>query len=104
MAKHNYQEKRDFGRMHIETQVTYTVNDDNDKSYHATSQNLSATGICMMTERALVLGNKVNIIMNAGNDRLQPFVADGEVLRCKHNKRKPDVFQVSLKFVQPNNI
>ena len=94
MTDYSYDEKRNFARMSIETQVTYTINNSNSSSYHGTSTDLSATGLAMTTDHELAVGDEVEIVMNAASERLPPFVADGRVLRVESND--DDTFDVSI--------
>ncbi len=81
MVDHNYDEKRDFVRMNIETQITYTVKNSDGQSHQGRSGDLSATGLYMHTDFKLSEGDEISIVMNPSGDRLPPFTADGKVLR-----------------------
>lgn len=94
MPDYTYEEQRDFARMSIETQVTYTVKNTDGQSYSGTSNDLSATGLAMTTGYKLAVGDKIDIVMNASGDRLPPFVAEGKVIRVETNNNK--AFNVSI--------
>jgi c-di-GMP-binding flagellar brake protein YcgR len=94
MTDYTYDEKRNFARMSIETQVTYTVKNSKDSPYHGTSTDLSATGLAMTTDHELTVGDEIEIVMNASSERLPPFVADGSVLRVESND--DNTFDVSI--------
>jgi c-di-GMP-binding flagellar brake protein YcgR len=94
MIDYTYDEKRDFSRMRIETQVTYTVKGAGDTPHQGTSNDLSATGLAMTTNYKLAVGDEIEIVMNAADDRLPPFIADGNVLRVEINTN--DTFDVSV--------
>jgi len=93
MSDHDYDEKRDFVRMNIETQITYTVKNSDGQTHHGKSGDLSATGLYMDTDFALSEGDEIDIIMNPNGDRLPPFIAEGKVLRVTNDDNK---FQVSV--------
>lgn len=81
MSDHNYDEKRDFVRMNIETQITYTVKNSAGQPHHGKSGDLSATGLYMHTDFELSEGDEISLVMNPSGERLPPFTADGKVLR-----------------------
>ncbi len=94
MADHVYDEKRNFVRMNIETQITYKVKGSDGQSYTGTSENLSATGLSMDTSHELTAGDEIELIMNPNGDRLPPFVAEGVVLRV--DRRDDNKFHASV--------
>ncbi len=94
MIDYTYDEKRDFARMSIDTQVNYTVKGSAKTTHHGTSHDLSATGLAMTTDYELAVGDEIEIVMNAADDRLPPFIADGMVLRVIPNDKK--TFDVSI--------
>jgi PilZ domain-containing protein len=100
MTNNDYQEKRGFVRMGIETQVTYTIKNNGSISHHGYSQNLSATGLYMTTDYEPNLGDLVEIVMNPSGDRLLPFVAEGNVIRCEQDTNNKNMFHVSVKLEQ----
>ncbi|PHS68192.1 MAG: hypothetical protein COB23_09450 [Methylophaga sp.] len=102
MSEQNYDEKRDFVRMSIETRVSYTIEGSGDNTHHGSSQNLSAKGLYMTTDFAPILGDIIDIVMNPSGDRLPPFVAEGKVVRCKPDKNDSTLFHVSIQFIQTN--
>ena len=81
MVDHNYDEKRDFVRMNLETQITYTVKNSDGQSHQGKSGDLSATDLYMHTDFKLSEGDEISIVMNPSGDRLPPFTANGKVLR-----------------------
>ena len=96
MTDYTYDEKRDFARMSIETQVTYTVKNSDSTPHHGTSTDLSATGLAMTTDHKLAVGDKIEIVMNSADDRLPPFVAEGTVLRVVLNDNETYDISASL--------
>ncbi len=100
MTDNDYQEKRGFVRMRVETQVTYTIKNHEDVSHHGYSQNLSATGLYMTTDFAPNLGDIIEIVMNPSGDRLLQFFAQGNVTRCDPDDNKKNMFHVSIELEQ----
>ncbi len=96
MIDYTYDEKRYFARMSIDTQVTYTVKSSSNTTHHGTSHDLSATGLSMTTDYELTVGDEIEIVMNAADERLPPFVADGNVLRVVSNDNKSFDVSISL--------
>lgn len=100
MTGHNYDEKRDFVRMNIETQITYTIKNSDGESHHGVSGDLSATGLYMETDFALSEGDEIEIIMNPNGERLPPFIAEGTVLRINTDESDDTKFQVSISLTK----
>lgn len=94
----NYEEKRSFVRMRIDTMVAFTIKGKSDQTYHGTSQNLSASGLYMTTEKSLEVGDEVELIMNSNSQRLPPFVAEGKVVRCITDDAEAALYNVSIKL------
>lgn len=102
MVDDNYEEKRDFMRMRIETQVSYTLNGNPDLVYQGTSLDLSATGMYMVTDHKPKSGDQIDLIMNPSSDRLPTFMAEGKVVRCEVNKEQASFFDVSVELTKTN--
>ncbi len=100
MTDYDYEEKRNFVRMNIETQITYKVKGSDGQSHHGTSDNLSATGLSMKTDYALEEGCEIELVMNPSGDRLPPFVAEGSVLRVEADDSAPGQYQVSISLTK----
>ncbi|MFT7414163.1 MAG: c-di-GMP-binding flagellar brake protein YcgR [Methylophagaceae bacterium] len=96
MTKNNYPEKRQFTRITIETQVSFATNDNGEDSYNGTSQNLSAGGIYLTTDHSLKLANHIKIVFNENDS--SNLVAEGHIVRCKFDKKDPNLFHVSVEF------
>ncbi len=100
MTNYDYDEKRNFVRMNIETQITYKVKDSDGQSHHGISNNLSATGLLMETDFKLSQDDEIELVMNPSGDRLPPFVAEGKVLRINSDENDTNKFHVSIKLMQ----
>ena len=100
MADRDYDEKRNFVRMNIETQITYKVKNSDGQSHHGVSGDLSATGLYMVTDFALKEGEEIELVMNTSNERLPPFVAEGIILRTSVDENNKNKFHVSIQLTQ----
>jgi len=100
MSNHVYDEQRNFFRMSIETQITYTIKNSDGRSHHGISSDLSATGIYMCTESALKEGDEIELVLNPSGDRLPPFVAEGRVLRTTIAENDTNKFHVSIELTK----
>ena len=96
MSGHDYDEKRDFLRMNIDTLITYTVKNSDGQSHQGNSGDLSATGLYMTTDFALSEGDAIDIIMSPNGDRLPPFTAEGKVIRITNDDDNDELFHVSV--------
>ena len=96
MPKNDYEEKRKFTRVAIETQISFTIDDHDEVSYDGISQNQCARGIYLTTNHAPKLGNHIKIVFNK-NDGASVF-AEGKVVRCKFDKKDPNLFHVSVEL------
>jgi hypothetical protein len=96
MTSRDFEEKRSFVRMQVETQVSFTIKGEQEKTYHGVSQDLSATGLLMSSEHALETGDQIDIVMNSGNERFPPFVSDGTVTRVIADEKHPGRYLISV--------
>jgi len=100
MSGYDYEEKRDFVRMNIETQISYTVKNSDGQTHHGESGDLSATGLYMHTDFELSEDDEISIVMNPSGDRLPPFTANGKVLRVTTDEGdKQNSYHVSITLI-----
>jgi len=97
MADNDYNEKRNFARMKVETQITFNVKG-KDQSYKGVTKNLSATGLSMETDFAPKEGDEIELIMRPNGDKLPPFLAEGNVIRITKDSSDPNKFNVSVEL------
>jgi c-di-GMP-binding flagellar brake protein YcgR len=93
-------EKRNFSRMSVSAQVTYTVKGQSQITHTGTSGDLSATGLSMVTDFKLVEGDEISIVMNPSSERLPPFVAEGRVVRVSADEDNVNKFKVSVELTK----
>jgi len=78
----NYDDKRDFYRMMINSDVTVTIIDDEANStIRATCRDLSATGMAIEMPHPVEENTKVKISVESANATVQPLDAIGKVVR-----------------------
>jgi hypothetical protein len=75
----NYDEKRQFIRMKVDTEVTLTVRD-NGQQYSGLCKDLSGSGMLIEMDKDIPIGSNVDIRITSGKN---PFVADAQVARVK---------------------
>lgn len=97
MALDPIDEKRSFKRMDISTQVDFRLKAVPKASHRGQSLDLSATGLKMLTDIALEVGDEIDIIMQTGNERLPPFIGEGIVRRVEVSNNK---YLVSVELSQ----
>jgi len=100
MTDYDYDEKRDFSRMSIETQITYKIQGSDGQSHSGISGDLSATGLYMETDFSPEEGDKIELVMNPNGDRLPPFVAEGNVIRVTVSEKDANKFHVSVQLTK----
>ena len=78
----NYDDKRNFYRMMLNSEVTVTIIDDEANSkILATCRDLSATGIAIEMTHPLEMNTAVRISVESANSAVQPLYAKGKVVR-----------------------
>jgi hypothetical protein len=96
MLKKDYEEKRQFTRVAIETQISFTIDDHDEVSYYGISQNQCARGIYRTTTHAPRLGNQIKVVFNDKDGT--SLIPVGKVVRCKFDKKDPNLFHVSVEL------
>jgi c-di-GMP-binding flagellar brake protein YcgR len=82
MSGRSYVEKRDFPRMSIKADITYSVNGDGTR-YSGQSNNLSHSGIQFVTESALSPGKSIEFRLASSDGKVEPLEAKVQVLRVE---------------------
>jgi c-di-GMP-binding flagellar brake protein YcgR len=78
----NFDDKRDFYRMMLNSEVVVTVIDDEANSQiTATCRDLSATGIAIELEHPLAMSTHVKIKLDSASDLVQTLSIRGKVVR-----------------------
>lgn len=80
----NYDDKRNFYRMMLNSEVSVKIIDDEANSkVLATCRDLSATGIAIEMEHPLEVNTKVHINVDSANNAVQALDVKGKVVRVK---------------------
>ena len=78
----NYDDKRNFYRMLLNSEVVITVIDDETNSqFFATCRDLSATGMAIEMNHPLEMATEVRMKIESLNNNVQAFDACGKVVR-----------------------
>lgn len=77
-----YDEKRDFIRMKVDTEVILTL-DDSQTELKGYCRDLSGTGMLIEVEEAISEGTQCSTTLPSGNDAFPSLDATIKVLRCK---------------------
>ena len=77
-----HDDKRRFGRLEVDAELTYIVTDDN-TTYSGRCKNLSHSGIQFITENALSEGKSVEVTIDTGSSKFKPMKARVEIIRVE---------------------
>lgn len=77
----DYEEKRDYNRMPVKTEVQFTLNDE-DTLYIGSSHDLSATGILMSSVCEAKAGDNIEVMIQTNDERFAPLMAKGTIIRA----------------------
>jgi len=100
MSNNDFKEKRNYSRHSLDSPVTFTMAHNDDIPCNGTSQNLSASGIYITTDHAPKLDTEIRILLNTSGKHTPPIMIEGRVVRCKFDKKDPDLFHVSIEFAE----
>lgn len=81
-SNNSYEEKRNFIRMLISTNVTISDPETGD-SYIGSSQNLSGDGVMFVTDKEFLINQRLKVNINSDSGDLPPLSAEFEVKRVK---------------------
>jgi len=91
----NYDDKRDFYRMMLNSDVTVTVIDDEANSqFLATCRDLSATGMAIEMPHPLEVNTQVKVNVDSVNGSVQPLDVTGRVVRV--NEESSECYLVGI--------
>ena len=78
----NFDDKRDFYRMMLNSDVTVTIIDDEANSQIlATCRDLSATGMAIEMTHPIELNTLVKVCEGSANNNVQPLEVSGKIVR-----------------------
>jgi len=91
-----HSEKRNFTRMAVNAELTYSITGDN-QIYTAECRDLSHTGILFITEQSLSNGQTLEITIDVTYSKFEPMKAIVEVIRVESSGNK---FSVGCKILE----
>ncbi len=89
-------EKRDFYRMPVDCDVSFTLPDSH-QQYLGKGSDLSAEGLLFYTQQELQLGDEISIHVYPYIPKTSPLFAKAVVMR---SERKENEFIIGVKFLQ----
>jgi len=99
MASMEHEEKRQFQRMALSSQLHFRRVGDS-QLFKGTTMDLSATGMRFITSEVLNSGEFLQIVINSQNAQVAPLVAEGHVLRAVALTDDEDRYEISLTFTE----
>lgn len=91
----DHTEKREFVRMNVETELTFTIAG-SDIVHRGKSADLSATGVHVVAGIAPAVADQISLVMKPSNERLPPFEAQGNVVRVAADESDKNLFHISI--------
>ncbi len=99
MAGMEHEEKRQFKRMELSSQLQFRRTGDT-RLFKGATMDLSASGIRFITSEALNSGEFLQIVINSQHPQVAPLVAEGHVLRAVALTDDADRYEISLTFTE----
>ncbi|WP_206485708.1 PilZ domain-containing protein [Thalassotalea sp. G2M2-11] len=95
----NYDDKRSFYRMMLNSDVTVTIIDDEANSMvTATCRDLSATGIAIEMPHPIEINTNVRVSVDSAGNAVQPLDVRGKVVRV--TEEGPECFLVGINIAE----
>lgn len=101
MAAMDHEEKRQFQRMQLSSQLQFRRFGIT-QLFKGATLDLSATGMRFITAEPLLAGELLQIVINSQHPQMAPLVAEGKVLRATALNEAADSFEISLLFTDLN--
>lgn len=97
----NYDDKRNFYRMLVNSEVLITVIDDEaNQQINATCRDLSATGMAVEIEHPIEIGTMVKMKIDSSSASVQSFDAQGKVVRVVEETPENYLVGINITDVQ----
>ena len=101
LADRTINEKRDFIRIRVNTPVSFTITGKTER-YEGHCRDLSGAGMLLETEKKLVSGNQLTIVIPSERPEFSHLNAKVEVVRVEMNKKLHTYCAgVTIKQIQP---
>jgi len=95
----NYDDKRNFYRMMLNSEVTVTIIDDEANStLMATCRDLSATGIAIEMSHPIEINTNVRVCVDSSGSAVQPLDVKGKVVRV--TEESPECFLIGINIAE----
>ncbi|XQW83508.1 PilZ domain-containing protein [Thalassotalea piscium] len=95
----SYDDKRDFYRMMVNSDVTVTIIDDEANStLLATCRDLSATGLAIEMSHPMELNTLVKVSIDSANHTVPSLNVEGKVVRVK--EETPDCYLIGINITE----
>ncbi|MCO4797573.1 MAG: PilZ domain-containing protein [Colwelliaceae bacterium] len=95
----NYDDKRDFYRMMLNSDVSVTIIDDEANSdIFATCRDLSATGMAIEMSHPIELNTNVRVSVNSSGNTVQPLDVQGKVVRV--TEESTDTYLIGINIAE----
>lgn len=92
----NYEEKRDFMRMDINSEAVLRIHGE---SYPATCIDLSSTGVRLQVSSPAAVGDEVEVEIISSHSSLSSFRASATVVRCEAASADAQVLGLQVKQI-----
>lgn len=95
-----YDDKRNFYRMMLNSEVDVTVIDDEvNSNFVATCRDLSATGMAFELEHPLAISTMVRVKVNSPNSQVQALDVSGRVVRIEEESSNCYLVGISIEEI-----
>jgi hypothetical protein len=95
----NYDDKRDFYRMMLNSDVSVTIIDDEANStIFATCRDLSATGMAIEMSHPIELNTNVRVSVDSSSSTVQPLDVQGKVVRV--TEESTDTYLIGINIAE----
>ena len=95
----NYDDKRSFYRMMLNSDVTVTIIDDEANSVlTATCRDLSATGMAIEMSHPIELNTDVRVTIDSSGNAVQPLDVRGKVVRV--TEENPECYLIGINIAE----
>lgn len=96
----NYDDKRGFYRMLLNSEVRLTVIDDEANSdLAATCRDLSATGMAVELSHPIEMGTMVRARVESSNTSIQPLDVTGKVVRIEEESSQSYIVGIAIEEI-----
>jgi len=91
-----YDDNRDFYRMMINTQVTVTIDDEENSSIVTVCRDLSATGMAIEMPNPITLETTLRVYVDASGDSIPSLDVRGKVVRCTQESENCYILGINI--------